>query len=177
MMCDECGIRPATIRLTTIVNGEKKDRNLCSECLSRSQKLHQDFSTLAGHLNGLLDALKSGISSGISKSEEKIPDIQCSKCGTTYEAFHKNGMLGCAQCYADFREELQNMLSRTQGHTQHIGRVPGGVDNLLSIKLKIERLRQELNRAIAQEEYEDAARLRDEIRMLQSRLDERSSMQ
>lgn len=177
MMCDECGIRPATIRLTTIVNGEKKDRNLCSECLSRAQTLHHDFTNLAGHLNGLLDALKSGISSGIAKNEEKIPDIECSQCGTTYESFHKSGLLGCAHCYEDFRSALENMLSRTQGHTQHVGRAPGGADSLLSIKLKIDRMRQELSRAVAQEEYEAAAKLRDEIRLLQNRLRERGEGQ
>lgn len=175
MMCDECGIRPATIRLTTIVNGEKKDRNLCSECLSSTQRFQQDFSALAGHLNGLLDALKSGISSGITKQEDPIPTLECTHCGTTYESFHKSGMLGCAHCYTDFRDALEAMLSRTQGHTQHIGRAPGGTDSLLSLKLKIERLQQKLAHAIAQEEYEAAAKLRDELRVLRSTFNERSS--
>ncbi len=164
MMCDECGIRPATIRLTTIVNGEKRDRNLCSECLALSQRFKQDFSALAGHLNGLLDALKGGI----SKSEENLPDLTCSACGTTYEQFHKSGLLGCAQCYREFREPLQMMMSRTHGRTQHVGRTPGGVDNVLSAKLKIKRLRQALSQAISEEEYEQAAKLRDQIRQLEA---------
>jgi len=166
MMCDECGIRPATIRLTTIVNGEKRDRNLCSECLARSQHFKQDFSTLAGRLNGLLDALKSGI----AKSEESVPDISCSRCGTTYEQFRKTGLLGCAQCYNDFREPLEAMMSRTHGRTQHAGRAPGSADQSLSVKLKIEKLRQDLSKAISEEEYETAAELRDEIRKLEAAL-------
>jgi len=166
MMCDECGIRPATIRLTTIVNGEKKDRNLCSECLAKNQRFKHDFSALAGHLNGLIDALKSGA----SKSEEDVPDITCSICGTTYEAFRKSGMVGCAQCYSDFREPLQSMMSRVHGHTQHVGRTPGGVDRRLSMKLKVDKLKQELGRAIVDEEYETAASLRDQIRALEARI-------
>jgi len=166
-MCDECGIRPATIRITTIVNGEKRDRNLCSECLASSQRFKRDFSNLAGHLNGLLDALKSGP----SKAEEPLPDIACSRCGTTYEQYRKNGMVGCAQCYSDFREPLQNMMSRVHGHTQHVGRIPGGADRQLSLKLKLEKLRQELKQAIVQEEYETAAGLRDQIRSLTALLE------
>ncbi len=166
MMCDECGIRPANIRITTIVNGEKKDRNLCSECLAHNQRFKNDFSTLAGHLNGLLDALKSNA----AKTEEPIPDIACARCGTTYESFRKTGMVGCAQCYSDFREPLQGMLSRMHGHTQHVGRAPGGADSKLSVLLKVERLRQELSKAIADEEYEVAAGLRDQIRALNAQL-------
>ena len=167
MMCDECGIRPANIRLTTIVNGEKKDRNLCSECLAKNHRFKNDFSTLAGHLNGLLDAIKSGG----SKNEEPVPDITCSRCGTAYAQFRKSGMVGCAQCYSDFREQLESMLSRTHGHTQHVGRVPGGADRQLSMKLKVEKLKKDLGRAIAEEEYETAASLRDQIRALTAALD------
>ena len=166
MMCDECGIRPANIRLTTIVNGEKRDRNLCSECLARNQRFKNDFSTLAGHLTGLLDAIKSGE----TKIEEPIPDIECSRCGMTYEKFRKTGMVGCSQCYSDFREPLQTMLSRVHGRTQHVGRVPGGVDHQLAIKLKLEKLRQDLSKAISDEEYETAASLRDQIRALDQQL-------
>lgn len=166
MMCDECGIRPANIRITTIVNGEKKDRNLCSECLANSQHYRRDFSAIAGHLNGLLDALKSGA----AKSEEPIPEITCSACGTTYEKYRKSGMVGCAQCYSAFREPLQTAMSRMHGHTQHVGRTPGGIDKRLSLKLKMEKLRQELASAIAKEEYEAAASLRDQIREMSEQM-------
>jgi len=60
------------------------------------------------------------------------------------------------------------MMSRTHGRTQHVGRTPGGVDNVLSAKLKIKRLRQALSQAISEEEYEQAAKLRDQIRQLES---------
>lgn len=168
MMCDECGIRPANIRLTTIVNGEKKERNLCSECLARNQKFKTDFSALAGHLSGLLGALKSG---GAEK-EEPMPQIECSRCGMTYEKFRKTGMVGCAQCYDDFREPLQTLMSRVHGHTQHVGRSPGGEDSRISVKMKVARLRQSLSKAIADEEYEAAASLRDQIRALEAQLNE-----
>lgn len=165
-MCDDCGIRPANIRLTTIVNGEKKERNLCSECLAKNQRLKLDFSALASHLNGLMDALKAG---GTEKDQE-VPDIQCIHCGMTYEKFRKTGMVGCAHCYEAFREPLHALMERVHGHTQHVGRVPGGEDSRLSMKLKVEKLRQQLVKAIADEEYEAAASLRDQIRELTRQL-------
>lgn len=168
MMCDECGIRPANIRLTTIVNGEKKERNLCSECLAHNQKFKTDVSTLAGHLSSLLGALKTG---GTEKTEA-IPEIECTYCGMTYEKFRKTGMVGCAQCYSDFREPLQALMSRVHGHTQHVGRTPGGEDSRLFVKIKAEKLKQALAKAIGDEEYEAAASLRDQIRALEHRLHE-----
>ena len=54
IMCDECGIRPANIHLTTIVDGEKKDVNLCAECLARKKELKIDFSALAGTIGQML---------------------------------------------------------------------------------------------------------------------------
>lgn len=166
MMCDECGIRPANIRLTTIVNGEKKERNLCSECLSKNQRIRNDFSTLSGHLNNLLDVLKP---SNV-RPEEDVPEIECPRCGVTYERFRKEGMVGCAGCYDAFREPLQKMMNSMHGHIQHVGRTPGGADQQLTARLKIEKMRGELARAISEEEYERAAGLRDQIRELEGQL-------
>lgn len=166
MMCDDCGIRPANIRLTTIINGEKTERNLCGECLAKNQRLKLDFSALAGHLSGLMDALKPDDAEG----EKDLPEIQCIHCGMTYEQFRKTGMVGCAHCYDAFRDSLQALMERVHGHTQHVGRIPGSADSRLSLKLKIEKLREELNKAIEDEEYEAAASLRDQIRALQKKV-------
>ena len=56
MMCDECGIRPASIRITTIVGGEKKEKNLCASCMAKIKESmpELDFTSLAGLLSGFL---------------------------------------------------------------------------------------------------------------------------
>lgn len=167
MMCDECGIRPANIRLTTIVNGEKQERNLCGECLSKDQKLKLDFTALANHLSGFIEAAKAG-----GAVAQVDPNLACPRCGTTYETFRKTGMLGCANCYSAFREQLAALLKRTHGQTQHVGHVPGGVNSPAGLKNRIDRLKRDLVEAIAGEEYETAATLRDEIRALRSQLEE-----
>ncbi len=170
MMCEECGVRPAKFHLTTISQEEKTERNLCPVCMAKYQKQLPalDFSNLAGLISGFLE---SAASAGGSEQQEEGPQISCSQCGTTYENFQKTGMLGCAHCYEDFRKPLEALLMRVHGNTQHAGRIPGGVKSDVSIRMNLDRLRQELIKAIADEAYEEAARLRDQIRSLKQQLE------
>lgn len=168
MMCDECGVRPATIHLTTFTNGEKQDKNLCATCLTK-YKMNlptMDLSNLAGILGGFIEKALSG------KKEEVDSGFTatCETCGMDYKMFKRNGMLGCADCYKAFREPIEEMLSRMHGNAQHVGRIPGGVNSSISLKLQIDKLKHQLTRAVSQEEYEKAATLRDQIRALQNEL-------
>lgn len=170
MMCDECGIRPAVISLTTIVQGEKQERKLCSACMSKlkNQLPQLNLSNLAGLLSGFLAA-------SAEKKPEPPLDITCTTCGTTYEDFRKSGLLGCADCYKAFHDPLEALLKRVHGHTHHAGRVPGGQAGKASIQMEIDHLKEQLVRAIAAEEYEEAASLRDRVRALQTQLTEENS--
>ncbi len=172
IMCDECGVRPANIHLTTFVNGEKQERNLCATCMTKYKKQIPtiDFSNLAGILGGFLEKALSG-----AKVEEtETFDATCERCGTTYQEFKQKGMLGCAECYKAFHEPLEKLLVRVHGNTQHNGRVPGGVDSKVAMRLNIDRLKQQLVKAITLEEYEEAAQLRDQIRLLKAQLEKQT---
>lgn len=160
MMCDECGIRPATIRLMSVVDGEKIARDLCAHCLTDVKKTlpSLDLSGLDGMLASLLAATKK---MGVAQPEI---DITCPHCNMTYAAFQQGGMLGCANCYHAFREPLEVLLKRIHGHTQHMGRSTGSTGEGIAQKLNVMNLRQQLAKAIASEEYEQAASLRDRIR-------------
>jgi len=173
MMCDECGIRPANFHLTTITNGEKTERNLCPVCIAKYQKKIPgfDFSNLAGILSGLIEK-KQG-----AKAEQADPEtlaITCTQCGATYRDFQTSGKLGCAQCYKAFSKPLENLLGKMQGSSQHVGRIPDSVAGETSIRLNIDRLRMQLGKAVEEEEYEEAAQLRDRIRALSKKLEERA---
>ena len=93
----------------------------------------------------------------------------------TYQEFQKLGMLGCANCYQAFKTPMTALLQRVHGNTQHAGRVPGGVHSGTSIRMNIDRLKQKLQRAIADEEYEQAAKLRDAIRALTIQLERKEA--
>lgn len=168
ILCDECGLRPANIHLTTIVNGEKQDVNLCSECLARKKELKIDFSALAGTIGQMLQ----GGAAKQETPEEPIPELVCSRCGTSYEAFIKSGRVGCAQCYDAFRQPLGDWFSKRMGARQHIGRQSGGVNASIEKALRLNELRRRQKLAIHDEDYEAAATLRDQIRALQSETEE-----
>ncbi|MBR1558757.1 MAG: UvrB/UvrC motif-containing protein [Clostridia bacterium] len=158
--------------MTTIINGDKVERNLCPSCMAKHQKQLPgiDFSNLAGLLNSILEGRDADAQ---SRQEAEYEDCVCEQCGMTYPEFQKGGMLGCANCYNAFRAPLTALLQRVHGNTQHAGRVPGGVHSGVSIRMNIERLKQKLQRAIADEEYEQAAKLRDAIRALNIQLERR----
>ena len=170
MTCDECGINQASIKIMTLVNGEKRERHLCAECMNQIKKQFtaMDISALAGLLSSILQVAQTDKP---ESDEAGKPDIICPVCNISYENFRDTGFLGCADCYVAFREPLEAMLKRVHGHTQHVGRIPGGATGDLSIRLKIDGLKQQLGRAIAEEAYEQAASLRDEIRTLKRQLE------
>lgn len=171
MMCEDCGVNPAVFHFVAITNDEKTERNLCPTCMAKYKKQLPglDIKNLAGILNNLLDGKSS-------KKEEIDPEtaaITCEQCGMTYGEFRKGGMVGCAECYHAFREPMTALLQRIHGNTQHAGRVPGGVHSGVSIRISIDRLKQQLAKAIENEEYEQAAKFRDAIRALTAQLNAR----
>lgn len=174
MMCEDCGIRPAKFHLMTIINGDRVERNLCPTCMAKHQKQLPgiDFSNLAGILNSILED-KSAEEK--ARQDAQFEGYVCEQCGMTYLEFQKCGMLGCAHCYEAFRAPMTALLQRVHGNTQHAGRVPGGVHSGTSIRMNIDRLRQKLKKAVADEEYEQAAKLRDAIRALTIQLERKET--
>ena len=174
MMCEDCGVRPAKFHLTTIINGDRVERNLCPACMAKHQKQLPgiDFSNLAGLLSSILEGRNAAEQ---EQRETEYEDLVCEQCGMTYAEFQKGGMLGCANCYQAFRQPLTALMQRVHGNTQHAGRVPGGVHSGTSIRMNIDRLRQKLQKAIEDEEYEQAAKLRDTIRALTAQLERKEA--
>ena len=175
MMCEECGQRAAKFHLMTIINGDRVERNLCPTCMAKHQKQLPglDFSNLAGILNSILEGTRGAEEQ--ARQDAQFEGCVCEQCGMTYLEFQKCGMLGCANCYQAFKTPMTALLQRVHGNTQHAGRVPGGVHSGTSIRMNIDRLRQKLQKAVADEEYEQAAKLRDTIRALTAQLERRES--
>ena len=173
MMCEDCGLRPAKFHLMTIINGDRVERNLCPTCMAKHQKQLPglDFSNLAGILNSILEGTRGAEEQ--ARQDAQFEGCVCEQCGMTYLEFQKCGMLGCASCYQAFRTPMTSLLQRVHGNTQHAGRVPDGAHSGTSIRMNIDRLRQKLQKAIADEEYEQAAKLRDAIRALSIQLERR----
>ena len=152
MLCEECGKNPAEARVTTVVNGQSTTRHLCRECLRKYK---------AGDLQAVLAAVLASMT-----DQKQAPDILCPSCGQTYAEFQKSGMLGCPRCYQAFRKELTALISRVQSKTQHAGRRPPVNEAEQARMTRMEALRKRMEKAVNEENFEEAARLRDELRAM-----------
>ncbi|PZE19170.1 UvrB/UvrC motif-containing protein [Paenibacillus xerothermodurans] len=171
MLCQECGKRQATLHFTKILNGEKTEFHICETCAREKGEM------IPGTPNGFsIHNLLSGIlnfepPSQSSLSSKRQP-TRCEHCGLTYSQFSKVGRFGCSSCYKHFDDKLDPLFKRVHGNTVHTGKVPKRSGGLIKRKREIETLKKELLLRIKQEEFEEAAQLRDEIRELEKKVAE-----
>ncbi len=161
MKCDRCD-KPATVHLIEIVEGKKIEKHLCEQHAAEEGVA---VKVTNAPINELLEkfVLKH---SGAQPAET---ELSCEQCGLSYEAFRKRGVLGCPACYEAFAPTLKTLLARAhEGATQHIGKAPRncGADTLRQQRLM--QLRRELDQAVAAEQYETAARLRDQVQQIEA---------
>lgn len=157
MLCEECSMRPAEVTITTVIGGEKTVRHLCRECMKKYQ-------------NGDVGTLMAAILSQMTrKTDDKNEgeDSACPKCGMMLSQFRKSGVLGCAECYHSFKEELRPLFARIQGRAQHAGRRPPQNPEEQERLRRMEEVRKKMEEAVATEAFEMAAKYRDELKALQ----------
>ena len=147
------------MHLTEIVNGQMKKIDLCEECAKEKGVTDPQGFALADLLLGL------GAS---SEMDSAGPELECPTCGFTQADFKKTGRLGCSTCYAVFSQPLEGMLKQMHKGTQHIGKVPKALRAQLDITKQRDQLNEQLQKAIEMENYEEAARLRDHLKELES---------
>jgi len=159
MNCDVCGEKEATVFLTQIVDGKMQKVNLCEACSKAKGVNDPTGFALADLLLGL----------GAAQQIEKGPSVlKCEVCGFTQADFKKTGRLGCSDCYDTFAEGLADMLSNMHKGTQHTGKVPARLAKRLKLDQQIRSLKSDLDQAVASEEYEVAAQLRDTLKQLET---------
>lgn len=161
MLCEECGKNEANVSITVTTGQGVTTRRLCHECMKKMEN-----SLAKGDIQSFLSSILSVLQS--EKKTEEAPAVVCSNCGMSYADFEHTGRLGCAQCYRDFSEQLKPLLQRVHGRVQHAGRKPASYkpDPAALLDEKILLLRQKMEEAVAVENFEDAARYRDELRAL-----------
>ena len=103
-----------------------------------------------------------------SEMESVSAELECPTCGFTQADFKKTGRLGCSTCYTVFAEPLEGMLKQMHKGTQHVGKVPKALRAKLDITKQRDSLAEQLQKAIETENYEEAARLRDQLKELES---------
>lgn len=119
--CARCG-KPATHKFIRLHNGEIEDTFLCTE--HAAQESPYQKTKLDPGISDFLEAILKQDSEAPSGSEAP-PDLKCQSCGLSFIKYKKTLMLGCPQCYVDFRDYLMADLRRFHGAQRHVGRVPG----------------------------------------------------
>ena len=154
MLCEKCQKNEATSFFRTTVNGKTDEKYLCSECAEQSgmSAMTESFFTDPIFDSFFLNPLRLRPASG----------KRCPECGSELRDILSCGRVGCAVCYETFEKELRPVIMQTQGSVKHLAL--SAEDN----EKRAEELRQEMKKAIEAEDFEKAAKLRDEIRGLEA---------
>ena len=161
MQCQECKQQTATIHLTEIHDGQRIETHLCQNCAHKQGLALQTQIPVNELLSTLLNASEEGSESSSSTAPEKA----CPHCGMTIKRFTKENLLGCPHDYEVFEKNLLPLIERSQnGKTQHEGKIPSSVGADQKKQIQLSTLKRQLEQAVRNEDYETAARLRDEIK-------------
>lgn len=160
MFCEICKKNPAKIHVTQIKDNQKTSVHLCQECAHEKGVAGPAINT---HFS--VADLLAGLLKGHEELGE-VPDVQrtCLECGLSYNSFRESGRFGCSQCYETFREEIRPLLQKIQKGTRHTGKIPKRCGKEVLVERTMADLRQQLREAVSEENFEEAARLRDRIR-------------
>ena len=178
MKCDMCDLE-ATVFLTQIVDGKMTQVNLCDKCSKEKGVTDPTGFQLADFLLGTAAQKKTRTAS------LEDDTLACPECGFTRAHLKKIGRMGCPECYRTFAEDLDGMLKAMHKGTRHVGKAPGRAlpapaitrpaqgpaetppaKPQANLKKRLAEIKGAIDKAVAEERYEDAARLRDEMREL-----------
>ena len=155
-----CQKKEAKIHLTDVKDGKLKKVDLCEECAKAKGVDDPTGFALADLLMGL------GASEELAAGSDSGPELACPTCGFTQADFKKSGRLGCPDCYTTFAEGLGGVLKTMHKGTRHAGKIPRALRLGRDIQDRLRTLQRNLEEAVAVENYEEAARLRDQIKAL-----------
>lgn len=183
MLCDNCGKREANVRYSENINGRKKELHLCEECSKKLGIENMDFNMpidFSSFFGGLLEDFGTN---DFMPLFNEVKQLKCDNCGYTFEDIVNTGKLGCENCYSVFENRLDPIIKKIQGSNKHVGRTGKIIDSKISEKInnkdsntennkdvsKVEKLQNDLKKAIKEEKYEEAAKIRDEIKKLEDK--------
>lgn len=206
MLCEICGENEATFHYSEVVNGNKTEHHLCSECAAKTDiSYYTNLLDGEGRLGQLLSGLL-GMPIGGEQDDPKT-HVVCPGCHLSYGEFIKNSAFGCAECYNVFGPLLDESIKKIQGSVNHQGKKPyrlmksmrstnaenmseneasvieeagdGIADSTkqekkptrASLEHEIDVADKRLKQAVLEEDFEEAARLRDHIKDLRGQIE------
>lgn len=166
MLCQSCGRNAATTYVKTIINGSLSEYALCPECAGKL-----GYADLFGDWGFNFSTILGNSPVGVEKEPQKT--LRCDFCGSSFEDIVESGKVGCASCYRVFHNRLIPSIQRIHGNAVHQGKRPGSAAMILRprteirpVETELEIKQKEMERAIKEQNFEYAAVLRDEIKLL-----------
>ena len=160
MLCEKCGKNNATTHIHSIVNGIVTEKYLCSSCAAK-----EGFGAFES--DSLTNMLSSMFGDALSLNRS-VSEKRCKCCGISFSDIAESGKVGCPECYKTFYSELIPYLKRVHGSTKHSGKIPNKAPLVVkSEKDTVESLKIRLAGLIKDENFEEAAKVRDEIKKLE----------
>lgn len=165
MLCQNCGKNEATTHIKRVVNGDTTETHLCAQCAE-----HLGYGDMFSGFGLDFDDFFGGFL-GDSVQKSALPyEQRCPKCGCTFGDIVNSGKIGCSDCYRTFYDKLLPSIQRIHGRIKHSGkRVEAS--NIIETKPtvnKLDELKAKLEEAVKNQEFEQAAVIRDEIRELEN---------
>jgi protein arginine kinase activator len=157
--CGRCS-KPAVLHITELRHGEVQALHLCETCAKEY---------LSQSPAGASEEIPADIESEAAEELDELDQRVCPSCGISFKEFRAQGRLGCPHDYIAFEDELLPLLENIHGETEHCGKIPKRAPDSSQQQFKLIKLRSELRTAVDEERYEDAARIRDEIRQAEVR--------
>ena len=166
MLCEKCNKNIANVYLKNNINGNITESRLCSSCAAGIYG--QNYMDLFG------GGFESDIFNlfNLNKTPASLPFVAekqtCPMCGWSFQDIIKSGKAGCGECYAAFKNELEPSVIRIHGTAKHTGKIPKNMSAKITAKRKTEELGVKLKKMIADQNFEEAAVIRDEINKINS---------
>lgn len=175
MLCQECRRNEANIHIVKQVGGKQTEMNLCEACARKMDEL--DFTLEPQFSLHKLFATMLNQSLRDNREAASAASIQCPSCGLTFAQFSQVGRLGCSDCFKAFDTRLKPLLRRIHAGCSHNGKMPIKVQSRVKTIRQIDQLKEDLQSKIQNENFEDAAVLRDQIRALKLEMRETADLQ
>ena len=156
-LCEECKKRKQELSFVEVKDGRRVTRRLCSKC---AEKLSLALSE---------ESLDRTRPKGFDANDRKL---KCPNCRLTYAEFRKTAKLGCETCFEAFKEKLTPLLRDLHESAEYSGKPYEPDDRRTHAVKRIHNLKRAMEKAVVEENFEEAARIRDEINALEKELHE-----
>lgn len=162
MLCNVCKQNEAKVHYSQLVGDKMQKIDLCEACSKEKGVTDPTTFSLAEMLFGTPEAKET------EETVETASDVRCPACGFSQTDLKKTARMGCPECYTTFGEPLSRLLKSMHRGTRHVGKAPRKLAAVRDTSLRLKHLQDELDKAVASENFERAAVLRDEIKGLKS---------